>query len=99
GRQVPIDRVVAKVGPAADEPAGEWRARIVEHALERRLPVNALRLMRPEILRVFDRAPVEFPVGRHFYLGLLRIVLILSTGSSILIRLKAACKKGSKRRR
>src|SRR5258706_4233579 len=97
--EVPVERVVAEVGLAADEPAGERRPGIVEHLIERPVPVNELRLLGPEALPVLDRAPVEVPVGRHSYFLVFSSAAILSHGRSMLARLNAPCRNGSRRRR
>jgi hypothetical protein len=60
--EVAIDRVVAEVGFAADEPARERRAAVVEHRVERPVPVDQLRFFAPERFAVFDRTAVEIPV-------------------------------------
>ena len=62
GRQPAVDRVVAQVGRAADEPPRERRARVVEHALERRVPVDAAGLLGPERVSVVDRPAVDAAV-------------------------------------
>jgi len=62
---MPVDRVVAKVGPAADEPLGERRAGVIAHLGERFLPVDKLCLFGPELVRTVDRILVEFLVRRH----------------------------------
>src|SRR5438477_11903458 len=59
-----VDRVVAEVGLAADEPARERRPRIVEHLLAGAMPVDQLRLLGPETFTVLDRAPVELTITR-----------------------------------
>ncbi len=64
-REVPVDRVVAEVGLAADEPSGERRPAVVEHSGVRPLPVHELRLLAPEAFAVRDRAAMEFAVGGH----------------------------------
>lgn len=58
-RSVAVDGVVAEVGLATDEPAGEGRPAVVEHLVERAVPVDQLGLLGPESRRVFDRAAVE----------------------------------------
>src|SRR5437879_2894511 len=62
---MPVDRVVAQVGLAADEPTREGRLRIVEHLPVGPVPVNEPGLLAPEAVAVLDRAAVEFAIGRH----------------------------------
>ena len=50
-REMAVDRVVAEVGVPADEPARERRPAVVEHLLERLVPVDELRLLRARTLR------------------------------------------------
>src|SRR6266699_1282331 len=64
-REVPVDRVMAEVGLAADEPSGERRPAVVEHSGVRPLPVHELRLLAPEAFAVRDRAAMEFAVAGH----------------------------------
>ncbi len=63
--QVPVDRVVAEVGLAADEPAPERRVRVVEDALRRLVPVDRPGLFRPERLRLLHGLAIQLVVGRH----------------------------------
>ncbi|GAP38382.1 hypothetical protein ISF6_4840 [Piscinibacter sakaiensis] len=58
-REVTVDRVVAEVGLAADEPAREGRAAVVADALEGPVPVDQRGLLAPEPVRVVDRTPIE----------------------------------------
>src|SRR5258706_4420886 len=67
--QVPVDRVVAEVGLAADEPLRERRPRIVEHFGEGLVPVDALRLLGPEGVALSQGAAVEFLVGDHAFMS------------------------------
>jgi hypothetical protein len=53
--QVPVDRVVAQIGRAADEPARERRARVVQHPRKRALPVDQPGFFGPERVRRADR--------------------------------------------
>src|SRR5882724_324669 len=62
---MPVDRVMAEIGLAADEPTREGRLRVVEHLSVGPVPVNELRLLAPEALAVLDRAAVEIAIGRH----------------------------------
>jgi len=62
---MPVERVVAEVGLAADEPARERRPRIIEHLLVGPAPVDQLGLLGPERFAVLDRAPVELAIRRH----------------------------------
>jgi len=61
-REVPVDRVVAQVGLAADEPLRERRPRVIEHLRERLVPVDEPGFLAPEAFSVGDRAPVELLV-------------------------------------
>ena len=63
--QVTIERVMAKIGTAADEPAREGRPAIVEHLRERRLPVDQRGALAPVGVAIGERARVAFPVGGH----------------------------------
>src|SRR5690606_7132429 len=60
---VPVDRVVAGVQPAAREPAIERRAGIVEHALPTPVPDQSLGRLGPEALRIVQRPGVDFVVA------------------------------------
>src|ERR1043166_3163503 len=60
--EMAVDRVVAGVGFAADEPAGKRRLAVIEHFRVRLVPVDQARLLIPECLAVFQRAAVEVPV-------------------------------------
>src|SRR5688572_1334331 len=60
-----VEGVVAEVGLAADEPAGERRPRIIKHFAEWPLPVDELRFLSPETFAIGDRVAVEVPVSRH----------------------------------
>src|SRR6266568_1446709 len=62
--QVAVDRVVAEVGLAADEPPRERRLRVVEDLRERLVPVDELGLLAPERLGL-QGALVELWIGRH----------------------------------
>ncbi len=64
-REMPVDRVVADVRRAADEPAQQRRARRVEHPIERRVPVDRRGLGGPEAFRVVDAAAIDVVVERH----------------------------------
>ena len=57
-RQPAVDGVVAEIGLAADEPAGEWRMIVIEDAVERTVPVDAFSRLGPEFLRFIDRLPI-----------------------------------------
>src|SRR5260221_604151 len=61
-RKVAVDRVVAQVRHPADEPARERRLRVVENLVERPVPVDALRLARPEGLGFVYGFAVEVAV-------------------------------------
>src|SRR5208337_1083652 len=63
--EVAIERVVAQVGASADEPACERRPAVVEHLLERGLPVDERRLLAPEGVAIDQGAAVVLAVGRH----------------------------------
>ncbi|MND07121.1 hypothetical protein D3C83_289180 [compost metagenome] len=60
-----VYRVVAQVGETTHEPAGERRAAVIEDLVERLVPVDQARLLRPERLTLLDRAPVEVLVCSH----------------------------------
>jgi hypothetical protein len=66
--EMTVDRVVADVGAAADEPLRERRPRVVEHRCERRLPVDQLRLVAPERVAILDGPAMELAVRCHFFL-------------------------------
>jgi hypothetical protein len=58
-RQMPIDRVVAKIGFAADEPASErWPGKIAD-SLERLVPKNSFGLFSPELLALHKGSVTE----------------------------------------
>ena len=63
--EMAVDRVVAEIGEAADKPFREWRPAVVEHRLERLVPVHELRLLGPELLAAFDGLLVKLFVSRH----------------------------------
>ena len=63
--EMAIDRVVAEVGLAADEPFAERRIGVVEDRVRLPVPVDRLRLFRPERLGFLDRAPVEVFVAHE----------------------------------
>ncbi len=48
---------------AADEPARKRRLRVVQHLLERPLPVDESRLLGPEAFAVLERTSMEVAVG------------------------------------
>ena len=50
--KVPVDRVVAKVGVAADEPARKRRAGIIQHLRKWLVPVDERCLLAPESLAI-----------------------------------------------
>src|SRR6185503_17811838 len=56
---VPVERVVRGVQPAAREPAVERRARVIEDPRGPLVPVDRLRSLAPELLRLLERAPVD----------------------------------------
>ena len=62
---VPVERVVAGVEPAAAEPAVERRARVVEDALPRLGPVDRGRGLGPERLGLLERAPMDVVEPGH----------------------------------
>ncbi|MPN31945.1 hypothetical protein SDC9_179420 [bioreactor metagenome] len=62
---VAVDRVVAKVGLATNEPLGKRRAGIIAHLGERFFPVDELGLFGPELVRLFDGILVKLLVRRH----------------------------------
>jgi len=66
--KMPIHCVVAKIGGAAREPARERRPAVVEHLVEGSLPVDQMRLLRPERIAMLDRTAVE--IGLAFRHGL-----------------------------
>ena len=57
--EVTVDRVVAQVGLATDEPPAERRIRIVEDLLRCPVPVDGLRLLGPKAFRVVERPAME----------------------------------------
>ncbi len=63
--QMAVDRVVAEIGFAADEPARERQPAAVEHLLERLVPVDAGGLLTPEVVGLLDRAAVEFRIAQR----------------------------------
>ena len=64
--QMPVDRVVAKIGGAPAEPTGERQPGVIKHRLERRLPVNQCRLLGPELLGLIDGSAVKRLIGLHW---------------------------------
>ncbi len=58
-RQVAIDRVMTQIGLTVDKPAREWRPGIIKCFGERLMPVDTLRLVSPEGIRVVYRLPVK----------------------------------------
>ena len=62
---VAVNRVVAEVGGAADEPFRERRVGEIADLRERRLPVNQLRLFRPERVSLVDGLVEMFRVRTH----------------------------------
>ena len=56
-----VDRVVAEVGHAADEPFGERRLAVVENLLERLVPVDELGLLGPELVPAARSNDGEIP--------------------------------------
>ena len=67
-REMAVERVVADVGRAADVPAGERRPAVIEHFLERRLPLDALRLLAPEGVTIAHGAAMHLCVTAHGFL-------------------------------
>src|ERR1700682_3497530 len=57
--QVPVHRIVAKVGLSPDEPLRERRPGIVQHFLEGFVPVNELGLLTPEGFWLFNGATMK----------------------------------------
>jgi hypothetical protein len=74
--QVPIDRVVAQIGGAADEPPGERRPAGIQHLGRGRLPIDEPGLLGPEGLGRVDGLAVELFVAAH-----LRCLLFMEPGS------------------
>ena len=63
-REMAVDSVVAEIGAATHEPAGEWRVAVVEYLRKRSLPVDQGRTLAPERIRVDKRAAMRRGVGR-----------------------------------
>ena len=82
--EMPVHRVMAQVGPTADEPARKRGIRAVEHRLERRLPMDAPRFVAPEVFRGFDGTAVELAVTGHRRRSFLRYVV------SVTVRVRTA---------
>src|ERR687893_629687 len=59
---MPVDRVVAQVGLAPDEPFDEWRIAEIAHLIPALVPVDGLGLLGPKPFGVIDRMPVELPI-------------------------------------
>ncbi len=72
-REMAVDRVVAEVGAAADEPLGERRPTVIEGLRERCLPLDQCRLLAPEIVPLDKRTPVEFPIAPHLFSSIGRL--------------------------
>ena len=64
-REMTIERVVADVGGAVDEPAQQRRVRIVEDLGEWRMPFDRLRFVRPEGRGILDAASIRIRVAIH----------------------------------
>jgi len=64
-RDVAVERVVAEVGLAADEPFRERRPGIVEDFGKSLAPMHQLRFFGPEAFAIVERTPVEIAVSRH----------------------------------
>ena len=62
GSDVPVDRVVAGVQPAAREPAIERRAGIVEHPIPTPLPDQRLGGFGPETFGIVQRPGIDLLV-------------------------------------
>ena len=60
-----VNRVMAKIGLAADKPFGKRRTGIVAHLGKRLFPINQLSLLGPELVRLFDGILVKLFVSRH----------------------------------
>ena len=65
GGQMPVNRVMAEVGGAADKPVGKRRVDVVANLLRRRLPFNFFSLFRPKGVGLLQRAAVKFLVAGH----------------------------------
>ena len=63
--QMPIDGVVTEVRAAADKPPRKGRLRIIEDAIERRLPIDQRSFRPPERLTIGDGTAVEITIGGH----------------------------------
>src|SRR5690606_34029825 len=83
-RQVAIDRVVAQVGPATDEPLRERRVGVVADLFEGLLPIDQLRLFGPEAGAVAGRAVVD--VGRAGHACLLLVLWLAAHFMRALLR-------------
>ena len=62
---VAVNRVVAEVGGAADEPFGERRVGEIADLREGRLPIDQLRLFRPKSVTFVDGSIEMFRVRVH----------------------------------
>jgi hypothetical protein len=71
--QMPIDRVVAQVRSATDEPSGERRLRVIADLVEGLLPIDQLGLSGPEHIALLDRLAME--------LGVLHACLLVGVSS------------------
>src|SRR5438128_317333 len=58
-----VQRVVASVGYAADEPSREEFTRLVQHAIPFPIPMNLLGRLTPETFRIGERSRVRFVVA------------------------------------
>src|ERR1700761_7798508 len=90
-----VDRVMAQIGPAADEPARKRRIRAVEHHLERRFPMDAPRFVAPEVFRGFDGTAVELAVTGHRRRSFLRYVVSERDGACP-HSIEQACRRGQR---
>src|SRR5439155_14755519 len=63
--EMPVDCVMAEIGATAYEPACERRPAVVEHAFERRVPIDERGLLAPEGLALVQRSMVCLGVCRQ----------------------------------
>ena len=68
---MPVDRVIAKIRFASDEPFRKGRLTKITNRVERSLPMNRLGLFGPEAFRLFQRTATELDrsSGRTHFRG------------------------------
>jgi hypothetical protein len=64
-REMTVNRVVTKIGLTADEPPCKWRLAEIKHLIKGTMPMDALRLFRPERLTILDGTSMKIGVRAH----------------------------------